>query len=64
MIENNSVYRHWTNLTRTCYKQKMNCTDCQNRIICSIEPWNLNPYGIKNIKYAVIRTLANIGEPK
>lgn len=58
------MYQHWNNLTKTCYENNMVCTDCINKEVCSIEAWNKNPYGIKNIKYAVIRTLAEIGEPE
>lgn len=58
------MYIHWNNLTKTCYKQNMICENCPNKLICSIKPWNINPYNIKNIKYAVLKTLENVGEPK
>lgn len=64
-MKNNSVYYHWTPITKFCYLRGMKCEGCpnDNEYICKKEPWNKNPYGIRNIKYAVIRTLRNIGEP-
>lgn len=64
--ENNKItmFRHWNALTISCYKRNMICEGCPNKKVCEIEPWNKNPLGIKNIKYAVIRTLQNIGEPE
>ena len=64
-----SMFMHWTDLTKTCYyryQQKLGCEGCpnNNKYICLKKPWNKNPYRIKNIKYAMLRTLANIGEPK
>ncbi len=58
-----SMFLHWTPITRTCYKRGMICEGCPNLEVCSIQPWNKNPVGIKNIKYAVMRILKNIGEP-
>lgn len=68
MKEEKQMFKTWTNLTRTCYaryKEGLGCEGCPNNtnIICNREPWNKNPYGMKNIKYAMLRTLSNIGEP-
>lgn len=63
-MQNNSVYFHWTPITKLCYSRQMNCEGCPNDYVCSLPVWNKNPYGIRNIKYAVMRTIANIGEPK
>lgn len=56
----------WTNLTKTCYKYNMTCEGCPNdtEFVCRKIPWNKNPYGMKNIKYATLMTLKNIGKPK
>lgn len=62
-----TVFLHWNDMTKTCYnryKNGLNCDGCPNSIACSKQPWNKNPYGIKNIKYAMLQTLANVGEPK
>lgn len=58
-----TMFLHWTPITRTCYKRGMICEGCPEKFLCDIRPWNLNPLGIKNIKYAVMRILMNIGEP-
>lgn len=60
-----TMFMHWTPITRECYKRKMVCEGCpnNNERVCNKRPWNKNPLGIKNIKYAVMRTLQNIGEP-
>ena len=43
----------------------MICNECPyDKTLCSMHEWNTNPYGIRNIKYAVLRTLSSIGEPK
>ena len=62
------MFWKWTDLTKTCYKryeQKLGCEGCPNNTdyVCKKPAWNKNPYGIRNIKYAMLRTLANIGEP-
>ncbi len=56
----------WTNLTKTCYKHNMICDNCPNNTeyLCKRKVWNKNPYHMKNIKYATLMTLKNIGEPK
>ena len=66
MDEHQTMFSHWTKITKTCYEHNMICEGCPNNtnFLCKKEPWVRNPYGIKNIKYAVIRTLNNIGEPK
>lgn len=58
------MFEHWNSVTKLCYQRNMICTDCPNLDFCNTQPWNKNPYGIKNIKYATIMTLKNIGEPK
>ena len=64
MADKEHMFKHWNSLTKTCYKQGMICDGCPNKYLCDIEPWNRNPYRMKNIKYAVLRTLRNIGEPE
>lgn len=42
----------------------MKCSSCQNEWACDVyKDWN-NPYGIKQIKFAVLMTYANVGKPK
>lgn len=42
----------------------MKCSSCQNEWACNMsKDWN-NPYGIKQIKFAVLATYANVGKPK
>ena len=66
--KNITMFIHWNAVTRLCYDrhvvQNLTCDGCPNLSFCNIQPWNKNPYGIKNIKYAMIQTLKNIGEPK
>lgn len=62
--KNITMFTHWNSVTRLCYERNMICDGCPNLSFCNIQPWNKNPYGIKNIKYATIQTLKNIGEPK
>lgn len=59
-------FHKWNDLTRTCYKHNMICENCPNNteFLCKKKPWNKNPYGMKNIKYATIMTLKYIGKPK
>ena len=59
-----TMFMHWNPTTRLCYNRKMVCEGCPNKEICDMQPWNRNPLKIKNIKYAVMRTLQNIGEPE
>ena len=61
-------FEHWTDLTKTCYKRYkdgLSCSGCPNDTenLCKRRPWNVNPYGIRNVRYAMIQTLKNIGEP-
>ena len=61
-------FEHWTNLTKICYDRYLNnlgCEGCVNNTenLCKRKPWNVNPYNIRNIKYAMIMTLRNIGAP-
>lgn len=60
-----NMFQHWTDITRTCYDRNMVCDGCPNNteFVCKKKAWNENPYGIKNIKYATIMTLKNIGKP-
>ena len=60
------MFQHWTPITRVCYYRHMICDGCPNdtEFVCRREPWNTNPYGIRNIKYATIQILKNIGEPE
>jgi hypothetical protein len=66
--KNITMFIHWNSVTRLCYErqveQGLTCDGCPNLSFCNTEPWNINPYGIKNMKYAMIQTLKNIGEPK
>lgn len=64
MAEQN--FQHWTPITLECYKRNMVCEGCPNNTdyLCNKPVWNNNPYRIKNIKYAVMRIIANIGEPE
>jgi hypothetical protein len=62
-------FEHWTDLTKMCYKRYqdgLSCSGCPNDTenLCRRRPWNVNPYGIRNVRYAMIQTLKNIGEPK
>lgn len=61
-------FEHWTDLTKTCYKRYIEglaCKGCPNdtEILCRRTPWNVNPYKMRNIRYAMIMTLKNIGKP-
>lgn len=57
------MFYHWTELAKDCYERGMNCEGCPNDYVCSIPSWNRNPYRMRNIKYAVIQLLKNVGEP-
>lgn len=57
------MFKHWNPSTKLCYSRKMICQNCPNLEFCNNPPWNKNPYGIKNIKYATMQTLKNIGVP-
>lgn len=61
------TFNHWNPSTKLCYKQHeqgKSCNGCPNFNFCMIKPWNDNPYKIKNIKYAMLMTLKNIGKPE
>ena len=56
----------WTETTRTCYKHKMICDGCPNAENCKIgDSWHFygrkNPYNMRNVRYAVLETIKNIG---
>lgn len=61
-------FEHWNELTKTCYnrhQEGLSCLGCPNDTenLCRRKVWNQNPYKMRNIKYAMIQTLKNIGEP-
>ena len=63
MEKTTTMFLHWNTTTKTCYKHNMVCEGCPNKTMCEMQPWNENPLKIKNVKYATMRTLMNIGEP-
>lgn len=65
--DNQKMFQHWNPSTKLCYKQHeegLTCETCPNLKFCETKPWNKNPYGMRNIKYAMIQTLKNIGKPE
>ena len=60
--------KKWTNLTITCYKQKMNCKLCPKSYDCKIaSKYNKacsKTYGMHPIKYEMLLTFAKLGKPE
>lgn len=54
------IYRRWNSTTAMCYKNRMRCSICDNKSVCE-KDYAGNKYKIKMIKYAVLKTYANIG---
>lgn len=54
------MYMRWNPTTAMCYKHRMKCSICHNSFICE-RYGEANKYKIKMIKYAVLKTYANIG---
>ena len=55
-------YMMWTTLTAFCFERKCKCEGCcELDVACRVKPMARIPYDIKPVKYAAIRTFANIG---
>lgn len=57
------IYRKWNEITALCYSRKMVCKGCNNAWACAQtdNKGTGNKYKIRMIKYAVLKTYANIG---
>ena len=53
-------YRYWTSRTAFCFERKFKCKDCSEFSYCNRQPSN-NDLGLKSLKFAALRTFANIG---
>ena len=59
--ENSNLYKRWNNTTICCYKHNMICEKCPEKYItCNIKTDINNKYGMKPIRYAVLKTIVNI----
>lgn len=55
------MYRHWNYTTACCFLHKTKCELCPNEIVCSKINKPVGDYYIHPIKYATLKTYANIG---
>lgn len=61
-LQTSRSYQSWNASTAECFHQKLNCNCCPSRKDCQLQVMYKNPYNIRNMKYAVLMTYANIGE--
>ena len=55
-------YMRWTTKTAFCFERKCRCEGCcEANLDCRIKPIHPNIYHMKPIKYAALKTFANIG---
>ena len=55
-------YHCWTVITAFCFERKCKCEGCSElNVGCKVKPIHTNPYHIKPVKYAALKTYANIG---
>lgn len=54
-------YTRWTPLTAFCFERGCRCKGCCELNVACKTQHGFNPYGIKMVKYAAIKTFANIG---
>lgn len=58
----NSLYKKWNLSTYICWKNNCDCSNCEQSCICdSYVPMVKIPYGLKAMKYAVLKTKENVG---
>lgn len=55
------MYKQWNYTTACCFKHKCKCDRCPNVIVCSQITNPVGDYKIHPVKYATIKTYANIG---
>lgn len=55
------MYRHWNYTTACCFLHKTNCEKCPNKIVCAQIKRPVGDYKIHPVKYATLKTYANIG---
>lgn len=56
-----SMYRSWNYTTACCFKYKTDCKICPNKIVCAKYTKPVGNYYIHPVKYATLKTYANIG---
>lgn len=57
-----STYKCWTYGAYLCWKNRGHCDDCNQQCICdSIKPMALIPYGLKPMKFAVLKLTEKFG---
>ena len=62
MKKRTNQYRYWTTLTAFCFERGCKCEGCcELNVACRVKPLHTNPYKIKPVKYAALKTFANIG---
>lgn len=55
-------YHYWTPITAFCFERKCKCEGCcELNVACRVNPTRENQYNIKPVKYAALKTYANIG---
>ena len=59
--DTSSMYKQWNYTTACCFKYKTNCDKCPNTIVCSRHTHWVGDYKIHPVKYATLKTYANIG---
>lgn len=62
MLAKDVISSRWTLQTLHCYWAKTNCEICPENEICTKYGSN-NVYGIKAVKYAMLKTLEKLGKP-
>ena len=63
--KNNHVYKSWTDSTIECLKAECNCSKCGRYGVCySKADFISNEYGMKPIKYLVLKLYARHGRPE
>lgn len=59
--QDSSLYQKWNHTTATCFYYKMICKNCPNQDVCMLGNAS-NQYHIKQTKYSVLMTFANVGK--
>ncbi len=58
---NNRLYTKWHRTAANCYYHKMRCFECPTQHFCNSAEI-VNPYGITNMKYALLMIYARNGK--
>ncbi len=63
--KNNWIYNHWTQSSIECFEANCRCSRCGKYEICySKTEFSINEYGIKPLKYTVLKLFARHGKPR